>query len=135
MGKGGDAGAVNYAKDGAFDRNYLNAELLLLAFHFILEKAIGRDLSNTLEKKGSKKEKGRKFSFLLDRYRDAMLLQYWFIAVFKIRSKIHYESIFLPIAVTCSKRGKITRTRCDWIWFCSSLVEKRTGDFLANHTF
>ena len=62
MGKGGDAGAVNYAKDGAFDRNYLNVELLLLAFHFILEKAIGRDLSNTLVKKGSKKEKGRKFS-------------------------------------------------------------------------
>ena len=46
MGKGGDAGAVNYAKDGAFDRNYLNVELLLLAFHFILEKAIGRYLSN-----------------------------------------------------------------------------------------
>ena len=62
MGKGGDSSAMGDAKDGAFDRNYLNIELLLLAFHFILEKAIGRDLSNTLEKKGSKKEKGRNFS-------------------------------------------------------------------------
>ena len=46
MGNVGDAGAVNYTKEGAFDRNYLNVELLLLAFHFILEKAIGRYLSN-----------------------------------------------------------------------------------------
>ena len=29
--------------------------------------------------------------------------------------------------------GKIALTRCNLLWFCSSLVEKLTGDFLANH--
>ena len=30
---------------------------------------------------------------------------------------------------TCSKPGKIARARCDWFWFCFSLVEKPARDF------
>ena len=140
---------VNYAKDGAFDGNYFNVELLLLAFHFMLEKAIERYLSNTFEKKGSKKEKGRIFSlFSLDRC-DVIAVPVYSGFQMTVEYSLP-ESIFLPIAagancamnqpgfpaITCHllKARKITRKRCDWIWFSSSLVEKLTRNFLADHS-
>ena len=40
------------------------------------------------------------------------------------------QSEFLAIACNLLKaREQITRTRCDWFWFCFSLVEKLARNF------
>ena len=115
----------------------------------MLEKAIERYLSNTFEKKGSKKEKGRIFSlFSLDRC-DVIAVPVYSGFQMTVEYSLP-ESIFLPTAagancvmnqpgfpaITCHllKARKITRKRCDWIWFSSSLVEKLTRNFLADHS-
>ena len=49
------------------------------------------------------------------------------------RNKKHYEPItnpsnYLPLVQSA---GKITRTSCDWFWFCFSLVEKLVATLLS----
>ena len=43
------------------------------------------------------------------------------------------QSEFLAITCHSFKVREKSRTKCDWFWFCLSLVEKLARDFEANH--
>ena len=51
------------------------------------------------------------------------------------RSRQRDEPITIPsnYPQLAQSAGKITRTWCDWFWFCFSLVEKLARVFSANH--